>query len=150
FRRKRRSRRRGLHASLSQDAHRLENHSGPHKLMLRHAMCNEAFGETPMPEVCRILRDAGYKGIEVAPFTLDAAPDKLSPQKRGEIGGAMGEAGLEFVGLHWLLAGPPGLHVTTPDEPVRKRSWEYLHRLVDLSGDLADGPSVMVFGSPKQ
>jgi sugar phosphate isomerase/epimerase len=118
--------------------------------MLRFAMCNEAFGETPLPEVCRVLRGAGYTGIEIAPFTLDTAPDTISAGRRKEMRCTIEDSGLDFVGLHWLLAGPPGLHVTTPDDLVRMRSWDYIHRLVDLSADLADGPSVMVFGSPKQ
>ncbi len=110
--------------------------------MPRFAMCNEAFGETPFPSVCRTLREAGYTGIEIAPFTLRDAVPELRATMAGE--------GMEFVGLHWLMASPPGLHVTTPDAGLRKRSWEHVRGLVDLCGDLANGPSVMVFGSPKQ
>ena len=49
--------------------------------------------------------------------------------------------------------GPEGLHVTTPDEGMRRHSWDYVRRLVDLCADLrpqgATG-GVMVFGSPNQ
>ena len=61
----------------------------------------------------------------------------------------MAAEGVEFVGLHWLMVGPLGLHVTTPDGTLRRKSWEYVAGLVDLCSDL--GPNgVMVFGSPKQ
>ena len=61
----------------------------------------------------------------------------------------MQSEGLEFVGLHWLMMSPPGLHVTTPDAALRQRSWEHIRDLIDLCADL--GPNgVLVFGSPKQ
>lgn len=47
------------------------------------------------------------------------------------------------------MMSPPGLHVTTPDAALRKRSWEHIRDLIDLCADL--GPNgVLVFGSPKQ
>jgi sugar phosphate isomerase/epimerase len=61
----------------------------------------------------------------------------------------MADEGLEFVGLHWLMVSPAGLHVTTPDHALRARSWRHIHDLIDLCADL--GPNgVMIFGSPKQ
>jgi sugar phosphate isomerase/epimerase len=61
----------------------------------------------------------------------------------------MASEGLEFVGLHWLMMRPPGLHVTTPDAALRRRSWGHIRDLIDLCADL--GPNgVLVFGSPKQ
>lgn len=60
----------------------------------------------------------------------------------------MSGEGLTFVGLHNLLAAPKGLHITTPDEAVRERSWEYFRRLIDLCADLGGGG--MVLGSSKQ
>ena len=54
------------------------------------------------------------------------------------------------MGLHWLMVSPKPLHVTTSDEALRKRSWEYLSEiLLILCADLGPG-GVMVFGSPKQ
>lgn len=108
----------------------------------RLAMCNEAFGDAPFAQVCRTLRETGYAGIEIAPFTFRDSVADLRAAMDGE--------GLQFVGLHWLMVSPPGLHVTTADEALRKRSWDQVRGLVDLCGDLASGPSVMVFGSPKQ
>ena len=91
-----------------------------------------------------------HTGIEIAPFTLGALPHEITAERRRELRAAMSEEGLDFAGLHWLLAGPAGLHVTTPDETVRRRSWNYVRDLIDLCADLATNPPVMVFGSPKQ
>lgn len=112
-------------------------------------MCNEAFGETPFVDQCRTLRAAGYKGIEIAPFTLAAEPLSISPGERREYRDIMQSEGLGFVGLHWLMVSPPGLHVTTPDTALRERSWAHIRNLIDLCADLGDG-GVMIFGSPKQ
>ena len=120
----------------------------------RLAVCNELFRGVPFSQVCKQVRTLGYNGLEIAPFTLGEDPASISTGQRQEYRDAMAGEGLEFVGLHWLLAAPKGLHVTTRDEAVRKRSWEYVHRLIDLCADLAghkeDGNGVLVFGSPKQ
>ena len=61
----------------------------------------------------------------------------------------MRSEGLTFVGLHWLMVSPKGLHVTTPDDALRARSWQHIRNLIDLCADL--GPNgVMIFGSPMQ
>jgi len=115
----------------------------------RHSMCNEAFQATDFAEVCRTMRSAGYRGIEIAPFTLGEHPEAISADRRAELRTIMRDEGLEFAGLHWLMVAPKGLHVTTPDDTLRAASWEHIRRLVDLCADL--GPhGVMVFGSPQQ
>ncbi len=115
----------------------------------RHAMCNEAFGQRPFAETCRGIRQAGYTGIEIAPFTLAESPSQVTAAQRAEYRSAMEAEGLAFAGLHWLMASPKGLHVTTPDAGLRRRSWDHIRALIDLCADL--GPAgVMVFGSPQQ
>jgi D-psicose/D-tagatose/L-ribulose 3-epimerase len=115
----------------------------------RHAMCNEAWGEMPLRDVCRSLKRIGYAGIEIAPFTLAGAPDEVTVAQRREYRDAIASEGLAFVGLHWLLVSPAGLHVTTPDTSLREKSWRHVDALIDLCADLGEG-GVMVFGSPKQ
>jgi sugar phosphate isomerase/epimerase len=115
----------------------------------RHSMCNEAFKDSPFAETCRAIRKAGYTGIELAPFTLAEDPSRLTAGERKELRDKIESEGLTFVGLHWLMVGPQGLHVTTPDAALRERSWAYVRSLIDLCADL--GPdAVMVFGSPNQ
>ena len=120
----------------------------------RYAICNELFGKTPFAECCKQVSKLGYEGIEVAPFTLSDDPASISAEMRQEIRAQIEGEGLCFVGLHWLLAAPPGLHLTTPHTAARERSWEYLNRLIDLAGDLAvckhEYNAVVVLGSPKQ
>ena len=116
---------------------------------LKHAMCNEAFESTPFVEQCRTLKRAGYQGIEIAPFTLAPDPVDITPEQRRQYRRITQDEGLEFVGLHWLMVSPKGLHVTTPDRGLRDRSWGHIRNLIDLCADL--GPDgVMVFGSPQQ
>lgn len=115
----------------------------------RHAMCNEAFEGRPFAETCRAIRNAGYSGIEIAPFTMAERPADIDAAARHEYRHAMQSEGLAFAGLHWLMVSPKGLHVTTPDAELRARSWRHILDLIDLCADL--GPAgVMVFGSPKQ
>ncbi len=117
--------------------------------MLKHAMCNEAFEGTPLAGQCRTLKAAGYAGIEIAPFTLAPDPRDISAEQRSEYRRTIRDEGLEFVGLHWLMVSPKGLHVTTPDRELRERSWRHIRNLIDLCADLGDN-GVMVFGSPQQ
>ena len=120
----------------------------------RFAICNELFQHRPFADTCREVRGLGYGGLEVAPFTLGPNAVDLAPGERKTLARAIREGGLSFVGLHWLLVGPAGLHATTADESIRKHTWNYIRSLIDLSADLAcesaDKESVMVFGSPKQ
>src|SRR5581483_10758584 len=115
----------------------------------RQAICNEVYQGWPFHEACKSMRRIGYTGIEIAPFTLAESPRDISLEKRRQYRAIMSSDGLRFVGLHWLLASPKGLHVTTPDKAVRERSWEHVRDLIDLCADLGDG-GVMVFGSPRQ
>jgi len=116
----------------------------------KYAMCNESMAELSWPEQCRIAGDAGYQGIEIAAFTLvNEGVHEIGSAKRREMVSAMNNSDLECVGLHWLLAPPPeGLHFTTPDAAVRRRTVGYLNQLIDFCGDL--GGHYMIFGSPKQ
>jgi sugar phosphate isomerase/epimerase len=117
-------------------------------LTFRHATCNEAFEKWPFADACRAIRAIGYTGIEIAPFTLAEKPSDISPAQRAEYRRIMESEGLQYVGLHWLMMSPAGLHVTAPDESVRRRGWQHIHDLIDLSDDLGPG-GVLVFGSPK-
>jgi D-psicose/D-tagatose/L-ribulose 3-epimerase len=118
-------------------------------MAFRHAICNEAFDKWDFAESCRVMKKLGYEGIEIAPFTLAEDPKDISPGRRKEVADIIRSEGLTFVGLHWLMVSPKGLHVTTPNTNLREQSWLHIRNLIDLCADL--GPDgVMVFGSPKQ
>ena len=112
-------------------------------------MCNEAFEGWPFAEACKAIRKAGYTGIEIAPFTLAEKPADITAAERQEYREIIQSEGLSFVGLHWLMVSPKGLHVSGPDAGLRQRSWEHIRHLMDLCADLGTG-GVMVFGSPHQ
>ena len=117
----------------------------------KYAMCNESMMDLPWAEQCKIIGDAGFTGVEIASFTLvkEKGVSELSAAKRKEMVQDMNNAGIDCVGLHWLLAPPPKeLHFTTPDAAVRQKTVAYLDELVDFCGDL--GGTAMIFGSPKQ
>jgi len=116
----------------------------------KYAMCNESMKELPWEKQCEIIANAGYKGVEIAPFTLvKQGVEEITPSQRKQMLNIIKMAGLKCAGLHWLLAPPPhGLHFTTPDETIRKKSIAYLDALIDFCGDLEG--EVMIFGSPKQ
>lgn len=116
--------------------------------MFKFAICNEVWGERPIEEVFETAARMGYDGVEIAAFTLAKSVDDIDAARRTDIAAAANRSGVEIVGLHWLLAAPPGLHFTTPDDVVRRRTVDYLKLLVDFCADL--GGKVMVFGSPKQ
>ena len=113
---------------------------------MKFAICNETFQDWPLDRACALAAECGYTGIELAPFTLADRVSDLSHARRETIRRQVETAGLEVVGLHWLLAKTEGLHLTSPDAAVRKRTADYLADLALLCGDL--GGRVMVLGSP--
>jgi sugar phosphate isomerase/epimerase len=115
---------------------------------MKFAICNETFQDWPLDRACAFAAECGYTGLEIAPFTLAARAGDVSRREREAIRRQVKTAGLEVVGLHWLLAKTEGLHLTSPDAAVRKRTAEYLVELARLCSDLRG--KVMVLGSPVQ
>jgi sugar phosphate isomerase/epimerase len=115
---------------------------------MRYAACNELVHDRPFAEACALIAQNGYQGIELAPYSLAEDPLRISPARAAEIRRAIEDASLECVGLHWLLKAPPGLHITTPEIGVRRRSWDAIRFLVDFCREV--GGSLVVLGSGKQ
>jgi sugar phosphate isomerase/epimerase len=120
---------------------------------MKYAFCNEMCGDQAFPEAFATMRALGYTGVEFAPFTLlpsTAACDvrDVSAERRREVKQQAADAGLDVVGLHWLLAKTSGFHLTHLDAAVRAATAEYLRALAQLCGDL--GGTIMVLGSPQQ
>jgi sugar phosphate isomerase/epimerase len=115
---------------------------------MRFAFCNEGFGDRPWSAVCEAIAEAGYKGVEIAPFTFAETVQEIAAHQRSEIRRVARDAGLEIVGLHWLLVKPEGLHISHPDAAVRARTRDCLRYLADFCADV--GGKIMVFGSPRQ
>jgi D-psicose/D-tagatose/L-ribulose 3-epimerase len=115
---------------------------------MKIGICNELFEGWPIEEVFEYAAALGYDGVELAPFTLAATVDDISEGKRRTIRRAAAAAGIEIVGLHWLLVQPEGMYINHPDEEVCNRTRRYLEKLVHLCAELSG--SVLVHGSPKQ
>ncbi len=112
------------------------------------AICNEMYKDQPIEQVFAKAKQMGYDGVEIAPFTLAESAEQVPLGRRKEIARAAADSGIRMPALHWLFVGPAGLHFTSPDAAVRRRSADYLRALVDLCADL--GGSILVHGSPKQ
>jgi sugar phosphate isomerase/epimerase len=115
---------------------------------MKFAICQELFVDWEWAQQCRAIAEIGYRGIELAPFTLGRPPRDVSADERRRLRDTAAGEGLEIIGLHWLLAKTTGFHLTTADATVRRATADYLKELADLCGDL--GGTVMVFGSPAQ
>ncbi len=116
--------------------------------MFKVGICNELFEGQEFGPVCRLVKTVGYDGLEIAPFTLAGLITELSAARRRELRAMVEDAGLETIGLHWLLAKTEGLYLTSPEESVRRATGDYLVALAEATRDL--GGSLMVLGSPKQ
>ena len=113
----------------------------------RFALCSEVY-KLPLEETIARVARLGVDGIEMAPFMAADSVEDVSRARRAEIRRAAANAGIQIVGLHWLLVSPKGLHLTTPDDSVRQRTMSYLKALVHFCADL--GGETVVLGSPKQ
>jgi sugar phosphate isomerase/epimerase len=115
---------------------------------MRYAICNETFEGWDHEQVCRFVAGLGYQGLEIAPFTLAPRITNVSSERRRELRQQAEAHGIQLLGLHWLLARTEGLHLTAPDESVRKATATYLVQLARCCAEL--GGDLMVFGSPAQ
>ena len=116
--------------------------------MIKLGICNELFEGWEFERVCRVVKALGYDGLEIAPFTLAPLITDVSPGRRRELKAIVGNAGLETIGLHWLLAKTEGFYLTSTDQSVRRATGDYLVALAEATREL--GGSLLVLGSPKQ
>ncbi|WP_288902894.1 sugar phosphate isomerase/epimerase family protein [uncultured Sneathiella sp.] len=112
------------------------------------SLCNEVLRDYPFPDQCRIAAALGYKGLEVAPFTLGDDPMALTDADAEECRRIAEDHGLVITGLHWLLVAPPGLSITTDDLSVRTQTLSLMEHLISLCARM--NGSVLVHGSPAQ
>jgi sugar phosphate isomerase/epimerase len=120
---------------------------------MKFALCNEMFGDRSFADTFSTIRKLGYTGVELAPFTFAPQSEpfdmrQVPAERIVEVRTMAEDAGLEIVGLHWLLAKTEGFYLTSPDATVRRRTADYLRTLAEVCADL--GGKIMVFGSPKQ
>jgi sugar phosphate isomerase/epimerase len=115
---------------------------------MKYAICNETFGDWSHEKAFAYAKQAGYDGVEIAPFTLGADANSIGEATKDQIRRLADEHELEVIGLHWLLAKTQGYYLTSPDEAIQRKTGEYLAALARLCRDLKGW--VMVLGSPLQ
>ncbi len=116
---------------------------------MKFGICSEIFKDwKDVGRTIDYVKSVGYDGLEIAPFTLCDYVTEIPVSVREDIRRRAKAAGLEIIGLHWLFVGPSGVHLTSPDESVRKFTSQYLRDLTHCCADM--GGTIMVLGSPKQ
>jgi sugar phosphate isomerase/epimerase len=115
---------------------------------MKFAICNETFQDWPLERALGFAAECGYTGVEIAPFTIADYVTDITPAQRDEVRRQADRAGLEVVGIHWLLAKTEGFYLTSPEAEVRKRTAGYLGHLARFCANV--GGKIMVLGSPKQ
>jgi sugar phosphate isomerase/epimerase len=115
---------------------------------LKIGLCNEMFQGWPIEDVLAYAAELGCDGVEIAPYSLAESLDALSSEQRSAIRRAAERAGVEILGLHWLLVKPEGLSINCPDAAVRARTAECMRALIRLCADL--GGRLLIHGSPGQ
>ena len=87
---------------------------------MRLALCNEVLASLSLEQQCDYAARLGYDGLEIAPFTLTASPEKITAAEAASFRRTVEASGLVVTGLHWLLVKPEGLSLTDPDAgPLR-------------------------------
>lgn len=115
---------------------------------MKFAICNETYQGWDFTKTCAHVAETGYDGIEVAPFTLKEDPRELTEKEAKRFGEMANAAGLELIGLHWLLVKPAWLHISSEDNLLRKDTVAFARHLARICA--AMGGKIMVWGSPKQ
>ena len=115
---------------------------------MKFGTCNEYFEGWEIEKVFDYAAEVGYDGVEITPCTLADSVDDIPDRRRREIRAAALSAGVEIVGLHWLLIRPEGLYANHVDDAIRNRTRDYFKSLIRFCGDI--GGEVMIIGSPNQ
>ncbi|MCF0261490.1 MAG: sugar phosphate isomerase/epimerase [Sphaerochaetaceae bacterium] len=115
---------------------------------MKRSLCNELFGNIPFSKQCQITAQAGLEGLELAPFTVADEKFLFPASLAKSLKKDLDDNNLGFAGLHWLLAKPDGLLITSKSASKRQEAVDFLLRLADFSEELGGG--ILTLGGPKQ
>jgi sugar phosphate isomerase/epimerase len=116
---------------------------------MNYALCNELFGSMDLERAAGLAKEAGYGGIEFAPYTVFGSFSSVDVKAgvRG-IKNALAHNGLRFAGFHWLLVDSRPFALASPGAEPREAALDRLRLLIEAAGELGGGS--LVLGSPKQ
>ena len=112
---------------------------------MKFALCNETYGNQEFGKTCDHIAECGYDSIEIAPFTLKEDPREITESEALACGERARSAGLDVVGLHWLLVKPSWLHLTTTNPLLQKDTVAFGQHLARVCA--AMGGSIMAAAS---
>ncbi len=115
---------------------------------MKFGICNEIFQNWKIEDAMAFAKQAGYDGIEIAPFTLAKYVTEIPANERRRIREEAARIGIEISGIHWVLVQAEGIYLNHPDASIRARTADYFCELVKFCADL--GGKIIVVGSPKQ
>lgn len=112
------------------------------------SLCNEVIADLSFADQCKTASALGYKGLEIAPFTLSATPASLTKSERQTLRTIASDHNITISSLHWLLTTPEGLSITSPDTQTLTKTRDHIAAMIELCSDL--GGKALVHGSPNQ
>ncbi|MGB9805897.1 MAG: sugar phosphate isomerase/epimerase family protein [Thermoproteota archaeon] len=116
---------------------------------MKLSICNEIFEGWSLAKTFRYVKQLGYDGIEIAPFTIASSVEKVSKEKRNEIRKEANDNKLEVVGTHWVLVTTDkNLSLFNNTGEANKETINYLKEVIKFTSEI--GGKIVVFGSPKQ
>lgn len=115
---------------------------------MKYAICNLMFSGWQLDRVFDFVRDCGYTGVEIAPFTLAPRLYEISVGTRAKVRRLAERSDVQVIGLHQSLNKTEGLHLTTCNAEVRRKTAIHLADSARLCRDL--GGSIVAIGSPLQ
>jgi D-psicose/D-tagatose/L-ribulose 3-epimerase len=131
-----------------QTAWQLPAEKQPATARLKIHLCNEVVRTLDFRGQCAFAQACGYDGLEIAPFTLADDPTRLPIRQITELRSIAEDQGTRIAGLHWLLAAPANLSITSEDPETVRATRDAGRRLIDLCAGL--GGTYLVHGSPQQ
>ena len=112
------------------------------------AFCNELYGMLSPYEVVDKAAGLGYKGLELAPFTLSEDIMSYPEREQKLLASYARDRGVELMGMHWLLRSPLQLHLTAKNLLIRKRTYDFFLKIFEIAANT--GARMLTLGSPKQ
>ena len=98
---------------------------------MRIALCNEVLAGMPLERQCEYAAGLGYDGLEIAPFTLDASPEKISTAEAAKIRRVVEASGLVVTGFTPAV---PGLRIRTVEAGARLELVNHSGREIEVLG----------------